>query len=158
MGVSGDSFSAGVCQFDGVPAISLLAHFDEVAAFEESGRASVWTAYLDSACLLGTNQYAPHGGRHALHFHFLGWCHVCLILHLEATDSARSRWGSSSSGRRGRGGTGSNGRRAYYIPTMTVVPNIPAAIEHARAGALAGKESVVTAEAYAAAVRLTYPL
>ena len=30
--------------------------------------------------------------------------------------------------------------------------NIPAAIEHARAGALAGKEGVVTAEAYAAAV------
>jgi hypothetical protein len=35
---------------------------------------------------------------------------------------------------------------------MAVVPNIPAAIEDARAGALAGKESVVVAEAYAAAV------
>ena len=73
-----NSFSAGVCQFDGVPAISLLAHFDEVAAFEKSGRAGVWTANLNSACLLGANQYAPHGGRHALHFHFLGGCHVCL--------------------------------------------------------------------------------
>jgi hypothetical protein len=31
---------------------------------------------------------------------------------------------------------------------MTVVPNIPEAIEHARTGALAGKESVVVAKAY----------
>lgn len=38
-----------------------------------------------------------------------------------------------------------------------VGPNIPAAIEHARNGALAGKENVVVAEAYAAAVRLAYP-
>jgi hypothetical protein len=35
MGVSGDSFSAGLCQFDGVPAISLLAHFDATNSFSE---------------------------------------------------------------------------------------------------------------------------
>jgi hypothetical protein len=48
---------------------------------------------------------------------------------------------------------------APYISLMTAVPNIPAIIDAVRAGALAGKESVVVAEAYAAAVRLiTRPL